>query len=632
MKKILFSLLVLTTGFIQAQNNTSYWQQHVDYTMEVDMNVENFKYSGTQELVYTNNSPDTLNRVFYHLFFNAFQPDSEMNARLESVPDPDSRMTVNKGTKENPQIVSRISGLTKDQIGYLRVNSLTQNGKELQYEEVGTVLEVELAKPILPGEKTTFNMTFEGQVPEQIRRSGRNNAEGVALSMSQWYPKLAEYDFQGWHADSYIAREFHGVWGNFDVKLTIDKDYTVASTGYLQNPQEIGHGYQKEGTKVKTKGDKLTWHFVAPQVHDFTWAADPEYIHDKLIAEDGTVLHFFYKDNKEIKENWKNLQPKTAELLAFFNEHIGPYPWDQYSVVQGGDGGMEYAMLTLITGERSFGSLVGVTAHEMAHAWFQHLLATNESIHEWMDEGFTSYISSEAENVVLGSNSENPHANSYRSYTYLARSGKEQPQSTHADRYAMNALYGASAYSKGAVFLAQLGYIIGEENLARTLKRYYDEWKFKHPTPNDFIRIAEKVSGAELDWYLQDWTQTTNTIDYAIDSVEAEEESTLVSLQRKAMMPMPLNINVTYNDGTSETFYIPLQMMRWEKPAEKGVNRTVVKDWAWGFPEYQLEIPVAKSKISSIEIDASQLMADIDRSNNKWTGTNETGNNSASDK
>ncbi len=632
MKKILFSLLVLTTGFIQAQNNTSYWQQHVDYTMEVDMNVENFKYSGTQELVYTNNSPDTLNRVFYHLFFNAFQPDSEMNARLESVPDPDSRMTVNKGTKENPQIVSRISGLTEDQIGYLRVNSLTQNGKELQYEEVGTVLEVELAQPILPGEKTTFNMTFEGQVPEQIRRSGRNNAEGVALSMSQWYPKLAEYDFQGWHADSYIAREFHGVWGNFDVKLTIDKDYTVASTGYLQNPQEIGHGYQKEGTKVKTKGDKLTWHFVAPQVHDFTWAADPEYIHDKLIAEDGTVLHFFYKDNKEIKENWKNLQPKTAELLAFFNEHIGPYPWDQYSVVQGGDGGMEYAMLTLITGERSFGSLVGVTAHEMAHAWFQHLLATNESIHEWMDEGFTSYISSEAENVVLGSNSENPHANSYRSYTYLARSGKEQPQSTHADRYAMNALYGASAYSKGAVFLAQLGYIIGEENLARTLKRYYDEWKFKHPTPNDFIRIAEKVSGAELDWYLQDWTQTTNTIDYAIDSVEAEEESTLVSLQRKAMMPMPLDINVTYNDGTSETFYIPLQMMRWEKPAEKGVNRTVVKDWAWGFPEYQLEIPVAKSKISSIEIDASQLMADIDRSNNKWTGTNETGNNSASDK
>ncbi|MDR5591349.1 M1 family metallopeptidase [Christiangramia sp. SM2212] len=619
MKKILFSLLLISSGFIQAQNNTSYWQQHVDYKMDVDMDVENFQYSGTQELVYTNNSPDTLNRVFYHLFFNAFQPDSEMNARLESVADPDGRMTMNKGTKENPEVVSRITGLSPEQIGYLRVNSLTQDGAELTYEEVGTILEVELAKPILPGKKTTFKMEFEGQVPEQIRRSGRNSSEGVALSMSQWYPKLAEYDFQGWHADSYIAREFQGVWGDFDVKISIDKDYTIGSTGYLQNPQEIGHGYEEEGTKVKkTKGDKLTWHFKAPKVHDFTWGADPDYIHDKLVAEDGTVLHFLYKDNDEIKENWKNLQPKTAELLAFYNEHIGPYPWDQYSVVQGGDGGMEYAMLTLITGERSFGSLVGVTAHEMAHAWFQHLLATNESIHEWMDEGFTSYISSEAENVVMGTNAENPHKGSYRGYNYLASSGKEQPQTTHADRYAMNALYGASAYSKGAVFLAQLGYIIGKENLDKTLNRYYDEWKFKHPTPNDFIRIAEKVSGAELDWYLQDWTQTTNTIDYAIGSVEAEDDMTKVTLQRNGLMPMPVDLNVTYEDGSKETIYIPLQMMRWEKPAEEGVKTTVKKDWAWGFPTYDVQIPVSKDKISTIEIDSSQLMADVNRENNIW--------------
>ena len=624
MKKIIFSLLLLTAGLIQAQNNTSYWQQHVNYTMEVDMNVDNFQYTGTQELVYTNNSPDTLNRVFYHLYFNAFQPESEMNARLESVPDPDGRMTMNKGTQENPETVSRISGLTPEQVGYLRVNSLTQDGNELQYEEVGTVLEVELSQPILPGEKTTFNMEFEGQVPEQIRRSGRNSAEGVALSMSQWYPKLAEYDFQGWHADPYIAREFHGVWGDFDVKISIDKDYILGSTGYLQNPQEIGYGYEEEGTKVnRKKGEKLTWHFVAPQVHDFTWAADPEYIHDKMVAEDGTTLHFLYKDNDEIKENWKNLQPKTAELLAFFNEHIGPYPWKQYSVVQGGDGGMEYAMLTLITGERSFGSLVGVTAHEMAHAWFQHLMATNESKHEWMDEGFTSYISSEAENVVMGENAENPHSGSYRGYLYLARSGREQPQTTHADRYALNALYGASAYSKGAVFLAQLGYIIGEENLAKTLNRYYDEWKFKHPTPNDFIRIAEKVSGAELDWYLMDWTQTTNTIDYAIESVDGEGENTQVTLQRIGLMPMPLDIDVTYTDGSTETFYIPLQMMRWEKPAEEGSNTTVVEDWAWGFPDYQLEIPVSKDKISSIVIDDSQLLADINRDNNTWNAENE---------
>ena len=239
MKNIFFSLILLTAGVIQAQNNTSYWQQHVDYKMDVDVNVENFKFTGTQELTYTNNSPDTLNRVFYHLYFNAFQPGSEMNARLESIADPDGRMVRNEGTEEEPKRVSRISDLSEDQIGYLRVSSLTQDGTSLDYEEVGTVLEVELAQPILPGKKVKFNMEFEGQVPEQIRRSGRNSSEGVALSMSQWYPKLAEYDFQGWHADPYVAREFHGVWGDFDVKISIDKDYILGSTGYLQNPQEI---------------------------------------------------------------------------------------------------------------------------------------------------------------------------------------------------------------------------------------------------------------------------------------------------------------------------------------------------------------------------------------------------------
>ncbi len=605
MKKLLLSIALIATSWAGAQNSTSYWQQHVDYKMEVDMNVENFQYTGTQELVYTNNSPDTLDRVFYHLYFNAFQPGSEMDVRSLTIQDADRR------------VADRISKLTEDQQGYLRVSSLDQNGNDLSYEEVGTVLEVELDEPILPGEKATFNMEFEGQVPEQIRRSGRNSSEGVALSMSQWFPKMAEYDFEGWHAAPYIGREFHGVWGDFDIKLTIDKDYTVAASGYLQNPDEIGHGYSDK--EVEAEGDTHTWHFVAPEVHDFTWAADPEYIHDTRTAEDGTVLHFFYKDNDKIKENWKNLQEKTEDLLLFFNENIGPYPWDQYSVVQGGDGGMEYAMLTLITGERNFGSLVGVTAHELAHAWFQHLMATNESKHEWMDEGFTSYISSRAMNQVMETYAENPHTGSYRSYLNLANSGMEQPQTTQADRYHLNAAYGASAYSKGAVFLAQLGYVIGEGNLDKTLKRYYDEWKFKHPTPNDFIRIAEKVSGAELDWYLNDWTRTTATIDYGIKEVtEANENSTKVTLERHNLMPMPIDLTVRYTNGEEEMVYIPLQLMRWEKAAEHE-NWTVADDWAWAKPTYELNIDKPMSEIESIEIDESQLMADVNRNNNLYT-------------
>ena len=611
---ITFSFLSVF-AFAEAQNNTSYWQQHVDYKMDVTMNVEDYKYTGTQELVYTNNSPDTLTSVFYHLYFNAFQPGSEMDVRSLNIKDPDGR------------VKDRISKLKPDEIGFLKVDKLSQNGTPLTYEVAGTVLEVNLAKAIVPGESTTFNMAFNGQVPVQIRRSGRNNEEGVALSMTQWYPKLAEYDFEGWHADPYIAREFHGVWGDFDVKITIDSKYTIGGTGNLQNP-EIGHGYGEPNQKpVKPNKGMYTWHFVAPNVHDFAWAADPDYIHDKLTAEDGTVLHFFYKNDKEIIENWKKLQPVTAKLLAYYNEHVGPYPYDQYSVIQGGDGGMEYAMCTLITGGRNLGSLIGVTAHEFAHTWFQFLLATNEQKHEWMDEGFTSYISDEAMNAVMDQKKENPQAGNYNSYFRLATSGIEQPQTTYADRYALNAAYGASAYSKGAVFMAQLGYIIGKENLDKTIKNYFADWHFKHPTPNDIKREAEKVSGMQLDWYLVDWTQTTNTIDYAIKNVEEVDGKTQVTLERKGLMPMPIDFYVITNTEDSnqainESYYIPLRMMRAEKPNPfPNVKRTQLEDWPWAMPTYTFTIDKPLSQIKAMTIDAQQLMADIDRSNNSWTPT-----------
>lgn len=594
---IIFSLLSIS---IYAQNNTSYWQQKVDYSMDIDMDVNTHQYTGKQKLIYTNNSPDTLNKVFYHLYFNAFQPGSEMDVRSRTIKDPDRRVN------------DRISKLKDNEIGYINVLKLKQDGRKVDYKVENTVLEVSLRNPILPGESAKFNMDFEGQVPVQIRRSGRDNKEGVSYSMTQWYPKIAEYDFEGWHAHPYIAREFHGVWGDFDVKITIDKDYVLGGTGYLQNPNKIGHGYQDEGLEVNPRGKTLTWHFKAPNVHDFTWAADPDYIHDKLIASDGTALHFFYQNDENIIENWKKLQAKTEELLKYFNENIGQYPYDQYSVIQGGDGGMEYGMCTLITGERKFGSLVGVTAHEMAHSWFQFVLATNESQHEWMDEGFTTYISTLAENKVLEENKDFPLEGAYQSYFRLAKSGVEQPQSTHADRYAYNFAYGATAYSKGAVFLSQLGYIIGEDNLNETLKRYYKEWKFKHPTPNDFIRIAEKVSGAELSWYLLDWTRTTNTVDYGIQNINTTPNATIVTLERIGLTPMPIEVEVTYDNGSQEIYYIPLRIMRWEKPNMENT----LEDWSWAMPTYDLTIPNGNFMVKKVEIDPSQKMADIERSNN----------------
>lgn len=582
-----------------ASTSSTYWQQHVDYTMDIDMDVKTYQYKGNQKLVYTNNSPDALNKVFYHLYFNAFQPGSQMDVRSRNIKDPDKR------------VGDRISKLLPSEIGFIKVNSLKQDGTIVKHETVGTILEVTLNKEIQPGESVTFDMIFDAQVPKQIRRSGRDSKEGVALSMTQWYPKMAEYDFEGWHTPPYLGREFHGVWGNFDVTLHIDKNYVVGGTGYVQNAQEVGHGYENKSEALNLpSGDKLTWKFKAPNVHDFTWAADPDYIHDTHKMENGIDLHFLYKKSLSpfYQENWKKLQPKTAELMNYFSKNIGQYPYKQYSVIQGGDGGMEYAMCTLITGKRKWGSLFGVTAHEIAHTWFQFLLATNESKHPWMDEGFTTYISNKAENDILNKGEENPHSGSYRYYNYVVKNNAEEPLSTHADRYHTNMAYGMGSYSKGNIFLTQLEYIIGKEDVAKTLKKYFTDFSFKHPTPNDIKRTAERVSGIQLDWFLNEWTQTTHTIDYGVKSVEGKE----VTLERIGQMPMPIDVEVTYTDGTKEAFNIPLRMMR----GEKATKATTIKDWTFAHPTYTFTTP---KNVKSVTIDPSKLMADINLDNNSFT-------------
>ncbi len=586
------------------------------------MDVKTFQYKGKQELIYTNNSPDTLRRVFYHLYNNAFQPGSEMDSRVQNIADPDARM-VTKTKVDGKEIKeSRIAKLQPDEIGYLKITNFKQDGVTAQAKEVSTILEVDLAQPIFPGKSTTFTLDFDGQVPVQIRRSGRNNSEGVALSMAQWYPKIAEFDFEGWHADPYIGREFHGVWGNFDVTITIDKKYILGGSGYLLNKNEIGYNYQDAGVTVTIprKQKTLSWHFYAPNVHDFTWAADKNYIHDVIKGPNDVDLHFLYLNNSKIIDNWKNAQPIMAGVMDFYNKTVGNYPYKQYSFIQGGDGGMEYAMCTLMLGNGTLKGIVGTATHELGHSWFQHILASNESKHPWMDEGFTSYIEDLALNEIAEKKVANPFEPSYKSYVKLVNSGKEQPLSTHGDRYDENKSYSVASYTKGELFLTQLEYLIGKDNVLKTLKRYYSEFKFKHPTPNDIKRTAERVSGANLDWYLTDWTATINTIDYGIKNVESATDGvqrTGVTLERIGRTPMPMDILVEYTDGTKESFYIPLRMMSFEKenPTPES-KRTVLPDWAWAYPNYFFEIPKAKTEIKKITIDPSGLMADVKPENN----------------
>ena len=594
-KKIHFFIFIF---FYFESYSNNYWQQRVEYRININFDYEKHQFLGDQNLIYYNNSEDTITKVFFHLYFNAFQPGSMMDVRSRSLPDPDRR------------VMHRISKLNEDEIGFHEIKKIQQNGKDLKYHEQGSILEVELMDPLLPDESTEFYMEYFSQVPVQIRRSGRNNKEGIDYSMAQWFPKIAEYDRKGWHAHPYIAREFYAPWGDFDVSISIDKNYIVAATGILES-------------KVKEKNNYI-WNFKAKNVHDFVWAADPDYVHDILkVDSENLELHFYYLEtNDDMVKNWKRLQQDASKAFKFMNKIFGKYPYTKYSIIQGGDGGMEYPMATLITGERSYPSLLSVTIHEALHSWYQMLLGTNESYLAWMDEGFTSFAQNITQiylfNDIYKLDLVNPLRRSYERYYNFIKTGLEEPLSTHSDHFSTNQAYGVGSYTKGAMFLMQLGYIIGEDILFKALKRYYNEWKFKHPDEYDFIRIMEKESGMELDWYIDYWIKTTHTIDYSLEIKEENENEILVSVNRIGKMPMPIEIEVVYEDYSKKIFYIPLSIMRGDKNYDSSkLEYKLLDDWEWVNNTYEINFNNKNKKIKNIEINPSGKMADIDQSNNK---------------
>ena len=606
----LFALIISSIAIAQPDR----WQQRVKYAMDIDMNVQTNRFTGKQKLEYWNNSPDTLTRVFYHLYFNAFQPGSMMDTRSRR----QGTIVFRKDRNGNDvadwddRVKDRILNLKPDETGYQKIISLKMNGRPQTFKVLETILEVKLDKPILPKTKVEFQMEFEAQVPLQVRRSGRDNPKTmVRYSMSQWYPKLCEYDYEGWHPTPYVGREFYGVWGDFAVNITIDKKYILGGTGYLQNANEIGYGYESPGAKVtRPAGDKLTWRFIAPNVHDFMWAADPEYKHISQKVRDDLTIHVLYKTSNTTDADWQQVLASAVKALPFIEKTFGPYPYKQYSFIHGGDGGMEYPMATLLFNK-------GAWLHEWMHSWYYGLLGTNESLYSWMDEGFTDYADARVQ-AFLDNSDEWPYKGSYAAYFNLVRSNKEEPLTTHADHFNTNFAYSNAAYSKGTVFVEQLGYITGAQVRDKILLEYYWKWRFKHPNAADFLRIAEKVSDMKLDWYKEYFVNTTRTIDYSIDSLWAEDGKTKVRIRRIGLMPMPIDLQLTFKDGSKELHYVPLNLMYGEKPVEDpAIPRKVYDAWKWTNDTYVIETEKKLTDITTVDIDPSQRMADTDRRNNK---------------
>ncbi len=591
--------IIIISSFVTLNlSSQNYWQQKVIYEMNIDFNVKNHQFSGNQKLKYYNLSHDTLQNIFYHLYLNAFQPGSMMDKRSMSILDPDKR------------VQDRISKLSPNEIGFQKILNIFQNGTPLSYQVNGTILEVILNDPIYPNDSAIFDMNFLTQVPIQIRRTGRDNSEGIDYSMSQWYPKICEYDENGWNSNPYISREFHGVWGDFNVNIKIDADYTIAATGKLTNPEEIGHGYKNINTKKKPIN--LTWKFQANNVHDFVWAADRDYNHKIINNDNGPNFHLFYQKNDKTKE-WENLEPYLIKTFEYANKNFGKYPYDHYSIIQGGDGGMEYPMATLITGNRNLRSLVGVCVHEIMHSWYQGLMATNEALYAWMDEGFTSYASNIIERILFNEDSLFQHKDSYDRYLKIAKSNYEESLITHADHFSTNLAYYSAAYWKGVVFIDQLNRIIGEESLNSSLKRYYNEWSFKHPNPINFKRILEKESELELDWYFEYFVNTIKKIDYGISQILNYQNNCKLVLE-KGEMPFPLEFQIKLKNGKIFDYYIPISLMRGNKEVNKNV--IILDDWNWTDKYYIVNLNSKITDIDEIVLHSDGRVADILTENN----------------
>lgn len=609
MRLFLQNLLLWALPFasLTAQVPSNYWQQNVEYQIDIRLDDLSHAVQGRAKIKYFNHSPDTLKRVFFHLYWNAIQPNSAYAQWA-------------KRTKD-VMTSDRLFALKPTEIGRMDIFTVQQNGVAIDYRVNETVMEATLSRPLNPGDFDVIEVAWQGQVPLCIRRGGRNNSAGVAYSFTQWYPKICAYDRFGWHPDPYdTGKEFFGEYGSFKVDITLPKKYMVAATGVLQNAQTIGFGYEGEGVTVKPNyGLVNTWKFQGDHIHDFAWAADPGYVHEKTQVREGLVFHYFYKPGETITPAWKSLRTYVEKSLPFIEANFGPYLYPQFSFVQGGQWSMEYPMMTLLENPSTEDPGTESTAvHEFLHSWYYAALGSNENDHPWLDEGFTSYATAVVD-ALHAPDEATAHAKRNAASLGVVKWQKSvtEPMNTPANLSESTDAYNFNAYVKGASYLWHLRYIVGEEAFTAAMLKYHAHWHFKHPSPDDFLREMERAAGMELDWFQSYWLNTVKTLDYAVANVAAKgSTATTISLKRPGEIAVPVEILLKFQDGSTERHYIPVDYQYGSKkfPAEW----KVVSHPPWGFAVDTYEITLARplTELQSVTIDPEEMTADANRADN----------------
>ncbi|HJW17899.1 MAG TPA: M1 family metallopeptidase [Flavisolibacter sp.] len=494
----LFLILALCCFF--HDSHAQYWQQKVSYVIDVTLDDKEKTLDAFEKLTYTNNSPDTLSFIWFHLWPNAYKNDKTAFS---------DQLLTNGNTK--------FYFSEKEQKGYINRLDFKVDGipaKTVDHPEDIDIIKLLLPKPLAPGQEITISTPFHVKLPFNFSRGGY---DGQTFQVSQWYPKPAVYDQNGWHPMPYLDQgEFYSEFGSFDVRITLPADYVVASTGNLQNREELDWMTARNDTsdtsparmahpKIKSSGKRKpkttinrplppsaqqvttkTLRYLQNKVHDFAWFANKNFIvnHDTCQLSSGRNIQVFTYYTREEKETWNASTTYAKDAIRFYSNEVGEYPYDIVSVVQGPQsfgGGMEYPTITIISPMPSAKELDVTIAHEIGHNWFYGILASNERDHPWMDEGINSFYEKKYTESKYGPSSQEEEL----IFQTKALRHTDQPIETSSRQFS-ESNYGLVAYHKTAEWMAYLEERLGKEAFRKTMQQYFKDWQFRHPQPADF--------------------------------------------------------------------------------------------------------------------------------------------------
>jgi hypothetical protein len=581
-----------------------YWQQRADYDLRGTLDTAAKALRGELTLRYTNNSPDTLRFVWFQVEQNAFKGGS-----LNSFVFP-SQSRFGARNFEGGDVIDRINQVT------------AAKKTPLKTRVDGTIMKVDLAAPLPPGQSATFDIAWHFNIPEHgADRMGR---DGSLYELAQWYPRVNVYDdLRGWNTEPYLGQgEFYLEYGDINLDITVPAGYIVAATGVLLNPTEVLTPAQVARLKQASTSDTpvhivtqdelaarskktgmLTWRFKAQSVRDAVWAAAPDYLWDASSYK-GHFAFAYYRPSAI--DTWKEAADMSRMSIQEYSERWFPYPYPQISAVEGPISGMEYPMLAMETKSADKYELYNVVTHEIGHMWYPMIVGSNERMHMWQDEGFNTFINyfSEARRYPEKGSYPERVARDREQVVQYMQHNVDEPLEINPDRINPG-LLGENAYVKTAVGLALLrDEILGPTVFDDAFREYTRLWAFKHPSPTDFFRTMENVSGKRLDFFFRQWFLENPHFDQAIDTVAqkqvADIDSVVVLYANHARGVMPIHARFTFTDGSKQSFDYPVEV------------------WSTNANFYVRQYEFKGKKLAKIELDPDKRLPDQDRENNVW--------------